>query len=110
MEIGSPEISRYVKNSIMGKWKQLTKGLTSNSAERWNRKIEKVIQGRYGLKSEKFVNQLITSLWLKETLIDKRHFGKSFIQNVNFTKISQENLQTSNIIEFFKRNLLKKVV
>jgi len=109
MEIGSPEISRYVKNSIMGKWKQLTKGLTSNSAERWNRKIEKVIQGRYGLKSEKFVNQLITSLWLKETLIDKRHFGKSFIQNVNFTKISQENLQTSNIIEFFKRNLLKKV-
>ena len=74
MEIGCPAISDYVRKNILGDWKNLTKGYTSNASERWNRKIEKVISGRYGLKSEKFAEQLISGLWLKETIRDNRHF------------------------------------
>ena len=107
MEIGTPEVAKYVKNSILGKWKQLTKGYTSNSAERWNRKIEKSIQGRYGLKSERFVTQLITSIWLKEILTEKRHFEKSVFEGIDFKKISQENIKMSHFIKYFSSNLLK---
>ena len=32
--------------------------------------------GRYGLKSEKFVEQLLSGLWLKEIIRDKRHLEK----------------------------------
>jgi len=96
-------------NYEIDKSKKLKKWLTSNSAERWNRKIEKVVQGRYGLKSEQFVLQLITSLWLKESIIDKRHFEKYFIHDINFKKISQENIKMSNIINILKHKLLKKV-
>lgn len=46
IEISSPEVASYIEKSILNKWKHLTKGYTSNSAERWNRKIEKVTQGR----------------------------------------------------------------
>ena len=34
MAIAPKEVAKYVERSILGKWKQLTKGLTSNSAER----------------------------------------------------------------------------
>lgn len=107
-EIGSKEISNYVEKSILGKWNQLTKGYTSNSAERWNKKIEKCTQGRYGLKSEKFINQLMDSLWLKESIRDKRHFSKCIIYNLNIRKMSQENIKMSSIIDFFKHKLLKR--
>jgi len=93
MEIGCPEVSDYVEKNILGDWKKLTKGYTSNASERWNRKIEKVISGRYGLKSEKFVEQLITGLWLKEAIRDNRHFEKCFIQQLDFAKECQENVK-----------------
>ena len=53
MEISPEYVSKYVEKGILAKWNQLTKGYTSNSAERWNRKIEKITLGRYGLKSRK---------------------------------------------------------
>jgi len=109
MEIAPPEVSLYVKHSILNKWGQLTKRYTSNSVERWNRKIEKVICGRYGLKSDAFVIQLITSLWMKECLMDRRHFEKCLIHEFDMKKICQESIQVSNIIKFFKDKLLKKV-
>lgn len=109
IEISPDNVSKYVENSILEKWNQLTKGYTSNSAERWNRKIEKVTQGRYGLKSEKFVVQLITSLWLKEAVQNKIHLRQSFVHNVNIRRLSQENLQMCNVIELFKHKLLGKV-
>lgn len=109
MEIAPPKVSSYVERSILNKWKQLTKRYTSNAAERWNRKIEKVICGRYGLKSDAFVIQLITSLWLKECLMDKRHFEKCLLHEFDMKKICQESIQVSNIIEFFKDKLLNKV-
>jgi len=107
-EIGSKPIKRYVEKSILGKWDQLTKCYTSNSAERWNKKIEKCTQGRYGLKSLEFLNQLITSLWLKESIKDKRHFKKCIIHDLDMRKIRQENIKMSSIINFFKHNLLKR--
>lgn len=109
MEIAPPKVFSYVKNNILGDWKNLTKGYTSNASERWNRKIEKVISGRYGLKSEKFVEQLIAGLWLKECIRDKRHLEKSFIKGLKIRSICQENVKMCNIIQFVKHNLLKKV-
>jgi len=109
MEIAPQKVSLYVEKSILNKWNQLTKRYTSNSSERWNRKIDKAISGRYGLKSVAFVIQLITSLWLKECLMDRRHFEKCLIHEFNLKKICQESMQVSNIIEFFKDKLLNKV-
>ena len=109
MEIGCPEVSDYVGKNILGDWKKLTKGYTSNASERWNRKIEKVIYGRYGLKSEKFVEQLISGLWLKEAIRDNRHFEKCFIHQLDVVKECQENVKMCNVINFVKHNLLKKV-
>ena len=109
MEISPKYISKYVETGILGKWSQLTKGYTSNSAERWNRKIEKVTLGRYGLKSEKFIVQLITSLWLKEAINNKVHFEHCFINELDIKKICQENLKMCNIIEFFRNKLLGRV-
>jgi len=109
LEISPDYVSTYLQKSILDKWSQLTKGHTSNSAERWNRKIEKVTQGRYGLKSEEFINQLITSLWLKEAINNKVHLEDSFIDKIHINKLCQENLKMGNIIDFFKDKLLEKV-
>ena len=73
------------------------------------KKIEKVIAKRYGLKSEKFVDQLITSLWLKESMQDKRHFDKCFIQQLDLPKECQDNIKMCNIAKCIAANLLKKV-
>jgi len=109
MEISSPKVSKYVKKNILGNWKNLTKSLTSNAAERWNKKIEKIIAKRYGLKSEKFVDQLITSLWLKEAIRDKRHFGKCFINQIDLLKECQDTIKMCNITKAIADKLLKKV-
>jgi len=109
MEISPVKVSKYIKKNILGNWKNLTKSLTSNAAERWNKKIEKVIAKRYGLKSEKFVDQLITSLWLKEAIRDKRHFEKCFIHKFDLPKECQDTIKMCNITKAIAANLLKKV-
>ncbi len=83
--------------------------LTSNASERWNRNIFKVKAERYGLKSIKFVKQLIISLWLKEAINNPIHFEKYFIDNINLPRICQENLNVCNIIDIIKRKLLEGV-
>ncbi len=109
MEIGSLRVSNYVKKNILANWKNLNKSYTSNSVERWNKKVQKVTMGRYGLKSVKFVEQLIASLWLKEAIRDSRHFEKSFIQKINLPKECQEDIKVCNIIPYIKAKLLGKV-
>ena len=101
-------VSDYVKKNILGDWKHLTKGLTSNASERWNRKIAKVTAKRYGLKSEKFVITLLNSLWMKEAFFNQEHLSQSFITEINLPKICQKNLKTANIIEFFKKKAGKQ--
>ena len=94
---------------IYDDWKNLTMCLTSNASERWNRKIEKAIAKRYGLKSEKFVKQLISSLILKEAINHPIHFEKCFIEDIDLPRICQENLKVCNIIDIMKRKLLQGV-
>lgn len=108
-EMEIPGVSVYVRNNILHDWKNLTMCLTSNASERWNRKIAKVIAKRYGLKSRKFVMQLITSLWLKEAINNPIHFTKCFINDIDLSHICQENLKVCNIIDIMKRKLLQEV-
>jgi hypothetical protein len=102
-------VSSYVTKNILKDWDKLTMNMTSNASERWNRKIAKVIAKRYGLKSEEFVNQLITALWLKEALNNRQHFDKCFLDNIDLPRICQENLKMCNIIDIIKRKLLLEV-
>ncbi|MDQ1327784.1 MAG: hypothetical protein QG641_1067 [Candidatus Poribacteria bacterium] len=92
--ITPPSATEYIKNNIIGTWRHLSKGLTSNASERWNRKIKKVVSGRYGLKSTDTTRNLVFSLWLKE-LVDK---GKpilrqeSHIATLNISQLCQGNV------------------
>ncbi|MDP2172797.1 MAG: hypothetical protein Q8J62_03395, partial [Candidatus Cloacimonadaceae bacterium] len=76
-----------------------------NVSERFNRKITKVLSGRYGLKSEQTVLNLALSLWLTE-LIDK---GKpimqeqSLIANLNISQICQENVKWKHLDHLFSK-------
>ena len=104
-----PEVSEYVEKNILGNWKHLNKMQTSNAAERWNRKIEKVTSGRYGLKSVKFVEKLLEGLWLKEVIFDQRHLRKGILTEIDVAIICQENLKPVQIIRFLKNKLFKRV-
>jgi len=55
------------------------------------------------------VVQLITSLWLKEAIRDKRHFEKCFINKLDLKGECQENIKMSCITKVIASNLLKKV-
>ena len=110
MKCAPDRVSEYVRKNIMSNWKYLTKSLTSNASERWNRKIEKVIAKRYGLKSVKFVEQLITALWLKESMRNKIHFENSFIHKINLTEECQEYTKMCSFTKLIAHNLLKKVM
>jgi len=93
VETNVPGVSQYVAKNIIGDWKHLNLMKTSNSVERWNRKIEKVTSGRYGLKSVEFVDKLLDGLWLKEILFDQRHQKEVFSTELNMFSICQENLK-----------------
>ena len=101
--ITPPAAAAYIKNNIIGNWRHLSKGLTSNASERWNRKIKKVVSGRYGLKSADTTRNLVFSLWLKE-LVDK---GKpilrqeSHIATLNISQLCQENVDWLHLDHFF---------
>ena len=68
----SGEVKDYLDERIMKVWKHLTKSLTSNAAERWNRKIEKIVSGKYGLKRPETIQQLVYCLWFKELITNGR--------------------------------------
>lgn len=104
-----PGVSDYVLKNILGDWKHLNQMMTSNAVERWNRKIEKVISGRYGLKSVNFVEKLLDGLWLKEILFDQRHLSQGFFTELNVYSICQENLKPAQIVRFLKDKLFKQV-
>lgn len=104
-----PGVSEYVEKNILGVWKHLNKMLTSNAAERWNRKIKKVTLGRYGLKSEKFVDKLLEGLVLKEAMNNQKHLRKGFITDIDITKICQDNINSVHILDFLKAKLFESV-
>lgn len=95
----------YVNSNIIKQWKNLSKSLTSNVSERFNRKIKKVMSGRYGLKSVKTAVNLANSLWLKE-LIDNGKYNlqdDSLISNLNISQICHEKLDWKNLDLLFSK-------
>ncbi|MDD2229759.1 MAG: transposase [Candidatus Cloacimonetes bacterium] len=95
--------ARYISNNIIKQWRQLSKGLTSNVSERFNRKIEKVTTGRYGLKSEKTAIAIGLSLWLK-VLIDRGRSilnDESLIASLNISRLCQENVDWKKLVHLF---------
>jgi hypothetical protein len=101
--ITPPTAAAYIKSNILGQWRHLSKGLTSNVSERWNRKIKKVTSGRFGLKSEETTRNLVFSLWFKE-LVDKGQpilRQESLLASLNISLICQENVDWSHLDHFF---------
>jgi transposase-like protein len=104
-----PGVSNYVEKRILGNWKHLNKMLTSNNAERFNRKLDKLFSGHYGLKSVEFVDKLIDGLLLKEAILDQRHLEKGFFTDLDISKACQENINPVQIIAFLNNKLFKRV-
>ncbi len=102
-------IAKYITKSIIGPWLKLTCCLTSNAAERYNRKIEKCIKGRYGVKNEKCADNLIYGLWFSDLLMNgKVHCGKfSKADSIDFPKIIKANFEKKEILHFSKNNKFK---
>ncbi len=101
--ITPPTAAEYIKSNIISDWRHLSKGLTSNVSERWNRKIKKVTSGRFGLKSEETTRNLVFSLWFKE-LVDKGQpimRQESLLASLNISRICQENVDWSHLDHFF---------
>lgn len=101
--------ARYVDSNIIKQWSYLTKSLTSNVSERFNRKIKKVMSGRYGLKSVKTAANLANSLWLKELIDHGRYIlqDESLIANLNISQICQEKIDWDNLDLLFSKNAAK---
>ncbi|MDX9977688.1 MAG: transposase [Candidatus Cloacimonadales bacterium] len=99
-------VVKYIDNNILKHWRHLSKNLTSNVSERFNRKLKKILSGRYGLKSEETALANIYSLWLKELIVKGKLNinNNSFIANLNISLICQENLDTKHIESLFMIN------
>ncbi|MDD4309681.1 MAG: transposase [Candidatus Cloacimonetes bacterium] len=99
----------YIRNNIIKLWRHLSKGLTSNVSERFNRKIEHVTISKYGLKSVKTAKTIALSLWLK-VLIDHGRpilHDDSLIANLNISRLCQENVDWKNIAHLFSFTVRK---
>lgn len=101
--------AEYIESNIIKQWKNLTKALTSNVSERFNRKIKKVMSGRYGLKSVETAANLAHSLWLKELIDHGQHIlhDDSLIANLRISQICQERLDWKHLDLLFSCNTKK---
>ena len=101
----APEpVKEYIENNILKYWRQLTYSLTSNAAERFNRKIKKCLSGRYGLKSEQTVQILLRALWYKECVMRGQQHLDSLedFSAENLAQICQENLLNPENLHFLE--------
>ena len=96
----------YVCSNVIKQWPNLSKSLTSNVSERFNRKIKKVMSGRYGLKSYNTAVNLANSLWLKELIDNGRYtlHDESLIASLNISQICQEKLAWNHLDLLFSKN------
>jgi len=100
---------QYVHSNIIKHWLNLSKSLTSNVSERFNRKIKKVMSGRYGLKSVETAANLANSLWLKELIDHGQHIlqDDSLIATLNISQSCQEKLDWKHLDRLFSKNTKK---
>jgi len=97
-EIGGDGVAVYVKERFLDNWRHLTGSLTNNVAERWNRKLEKALSGRYGIKNRDCALVIMRGLWLKEWLLKGHaHVGANPQQIINISQIGQDYLTADSI-------------
>ncbi len=101
--VGGKEVSEYIEEHILMSWRKLSGSLTINVSERFNRKIEKSVSARYGIKSEESARVMIRALWLKEMLLHgRKHLAKTHpINRVELSRISQNQMDFEKILQFF---------
>jgi len=106
----SENVSLYIDNNILAFWRQLSKNYTSNVSERFNRKIEKVLSGRYGITSIDTARRLIYSLWLKDVIVrGKLNIDQnSFIARLSISRICQSFMDVNKIEALFKDTMKTK--
>ena len=98
--LAGQEVSSYLETHIFSVWRHLTQSLTNNAAERFNRKIEKCLSGRYGFSSPTSVEVLLRGLWVKELVLNgRKHLAAtSQFMDVDLTEICQESLNVDKIL------------
>ena len=102
-DLAGQEVSDYIDDHILTPWRHLTRSLTNNAAERFNRKIKKCFSGRYGISSPKSAAILLRSLWFKEILLNgQQHLeATSPFKTLDMSTPCQEYLNTSQILHLF---------
>jgi len=102
-KLAGQEVSAYLETHIFSVWLHLTHSLTNNAAERFNRKIEKCLSGRYGFSSTTSVEVLLRGLWLKELVLNghKHLDATSQIMELDLAEICQESLNVDKILHNF---------
>jgi Transposase and inactivated derivatives len=101
--VGGKEVSEYVEEHIISCWRNLSGSLTINVSERFNRKIEKSVGVRYGIKSKESARVMLRALWLKEVLLNgRKHLAKTHPMNrVDLSRIYQNQMDFKEILQFF---------
>jgi len=112
--VAGPEVSEYIAGHILTPWRHLTLSLTNNAAERFNRKIEKCVSGRYGISSPESAAILLRSLWFKDMLLNGQHHldVTSPFRTLDLSKPCQEYVNSHQILHFFHEHnpgLLEKL-
>jgi len=101
--IAGEPVADYVQGHILDGWKKLTRSLTNNAAERFNRKIQRAIAARYGIPNVESAKRVLRALWLKELLMHgKQHrIQTQALDQIQLSKVCQAHLQTNKILHFF---------
>ena len=109
--LAGQEVSDYLDEHILNVWRHLTQSLTNNAAERFNRKIEKCLAGRYGFSSTTSVEVLLRGLWLKELILNghKHLAATSQIVELDLAEICQESLNVDKILHNFDDYALSRI-
>jgi transposase-like protein len=109
--LAGQEVADYLDTHILSVWRHLTQSLTNNAAERFNRKIEKCLSGRYGFSSTTSVAVLLRGLWLKELVLNgRKHLAAtSQITDLDLSKICQESLNVDKILHNFDDYALSRI-
>lgn len=101
--LAGEQVASYIEEHILTCWRHLTLSLTSNAAERFNRKIEKCVSARYGFSSVKSAQVFLRALWLKEVVLNgQKHLATtSEFARLDLSRICQEHVTTDRILHFF---------
>jgi transposase-like protein len=110
-KVAGQDVAAYLEAHILRDWRHLTQSLTNNAAERFNRKINKCLSGRYGFSSPVSVEVLLRGLWLKELVFNgRKHLAATsqFI-DLDWAEICQESLDMDKILHYFDDYALSRI-